>query len=188
MNDASGVLWRRLRYFLTPQLDLYKHIAKRVSGDAIEIGFGTGFGTLQYAHRCQSVVAIEPDETSVEFARDCLPLANVEWLVGDVTERLPEKHFDFAIMIEVLEHIPDYEAALNVLKACLKDYGTAIISGPNANASLRKNDKHEREWTAKEFSDTLKEYFSEVVLYDYRMAEVQDENSTITPLVAVCKK
>ena len=187
MNDANGVLWRRLRYFLTPQLDLYKHIGDKVSGDVLEVGFGTGFGVLQYAFQVNSVVALELTQDAVDTASELMPLLHVTWAVGDITKKA-YPHCDAALMIEVLEHIPNYKAALSNLADSLYVGGTAYISGPNKNAQLRKNDKHEREWTAGEFAKTLKEYFGEVTLYDYSLTQVQDEDSTVTPLVAVCVK
>ncbi len=50
VNDATAVLWRRLPYMLSPQLDIYERLwpfvrRKRV----LEVGFGTGIGVLQYA-------------------------------------------------------------------------------------------------------------------------------------------
>ena len=187
MNDANGVLWRRLRYFLTPQLDLYKHIGDKISGDVLEVGFGTGFGVLQYAFGVNAVTAIELTQDAVDAASELMPLLNVIWGVGDITKKA-YPHHDVALMIEVLEHIPNYKAALHNLADSLYDGGTAYISGPNKNATLRKNDKHEREWTAAEFTKTLKEYFSEVTLYDYSLTQVQGEDSYITPLLAVCVK
>lgn len=187
-NDITGILWRRLRYALSPQQDIYKHIASRVEGKHVEeIGFGTGAGTVQLAAKASTVTAIEIDEQAVQFAREMFPLPNVYWLVGDVTKGSnPHAVPTSVVCLEVLEHVPDWRAALSGMRDRIRG-GELYISGPNANASLRKNDKHEREWTAEEFYNALSEYFGSVELYDYTLTEKQGMDTRVTPLVAICK-
>ena len=183
-NNATGVLWRRLSYFLSPQLDIYKHLAPKVAGlDVLEVGFGTGFGTVQLASSAGRVTAIETDPSSVAFAKYVFPLRNIRWELGDITTQV-RPNYDAVVCLEVLEHIPNWRAAL---KNMADTGATLYISGPNANANLRKNDIHEREWTAKEFSSSLHEFFSEVKLYRYDLSEELDLDTRATPLLAICR-
>ena len=184
MNDINGILWRRFKYFLSPQLDIYKHLSPRVADKRVlEVGFGTGLGTLQLASTAKHVTAIEVDRLAVQFASDVFPLHNVSWEWGDIT-RSPYGDYDDIVCLEVLEHIPYWSEALENIVKMLR--GTLYISGPNANASLRKNDKHEREWTAKEFADALSRYFSDVKMMDYTLTDWQDTDTRLSPLLAVC--
>ena len=185
----SEVLWRRLIYFLSPQLDIYKHIAPELADKSvIDIGFCTGFGTIQFLPYAYQVDGLEIDTEAVAFANDNLP--GVGWYTGDIGSEDFSHHtqYDAVVMIEVLEHIEDWPTALSNVKQLLKDGGEFYISARNANADLRKNELHEREWTAKEFSEALTIYFDEVTLYDYKLENVQDTSTRQTPLVARCKK
>lgn len=186
-NDASGVIWRRLKYMLSPQLDCYKHISERVVGmDVLDIGFGTGFGTVQLASRARIVRAIEIDPSSVAFAKGVFPLPNITWEQGDIIG-YRSAQWSAIVCLEVLEHVPDWRSALESMASLLSSDGTLYISGPNANANLRKNDIHEREWTAKEFVDALHGYFEDVNLVDYSLTETLGEDTRRTPLLALCR-
>lgn len=185
-NDASGVLWRRLRYMLCPQYDLYKNLDLK-GKYVLEAGFGTGTGVLQYASTAHRVIAMEMDKQAIDFARQLFPVSNVEWLYGDITSYIPGSEFNAVVMIEVLEHIPEWELALENVHKSMTPGGVLYISGPNKNADLRKNDIHEREWTAQEFQEELGRFFPDVGLYDYKL-QVLELDTRTTPLIAVCVK
>ena len=190
-NDEAmtSILWRRLRYMLTPQFDLYKNIAPKLKGqDVLEVGFGTGFGTVHLAKYAEEVIAIEPDPDAVKFARQVLPLKNVWWIESDITTALKKPIYDAVVMVETLEHIADWRKALNNIHGLLKPGGCLYMTARNRHADLRRNDLHEREWTAKELKDNLGEFFLDVKLFDYTLANEVDETTRITPLIAVARK
>ena len=191
MNSAHDVLWRRLKYSLTPQHDIYQSLRERLMGASVlEVGFGTGAGVLQYAMAAEQVDAIEIDPGAVHFAHEMFPLDNVRWLEADITHWYSAEPYDYAIMIETLEHIPDWRMALNAITTMLKEGGYLIMSARNANADLRRwKDLHEREWTGKEVLENLGKFFPSVYLYDYSLQEQQDPDTTRrTPLIAIAKK
>jgi len=185
---SGDVMFRRLGYFLSPQLDIYKHIAGIAAGlDVLDVGFGTGFGLLQL-WTARSLTGIEVDPDAIRFAESYLPGAR--WLWGDVQRPLNylTNPVDLVIMIEVLEHIMDWKAALKNVSDCLKPGGRMIISARNANADLRKNDLHEREWTAEELCKSVIPYFESVELFDYPLQNPQTFSTRITPVVAIATK
>ena len=179
-----------MRYFLTPQWDIYRSLSGLVTGQKVlEIGFGTGAGTIQLASHAEYVAAIELEREAVRFAEMVFPLSNIHWLEGDVT-RLPETfgRYDAAVMIEVLEHVGDYQRALSNVYRVLKPGGRLYLSARNANADLRRNDLHAREWTARELVDSLEEVFAPVMLYDYTLTTILPDTTRVTPLVAAAWK
>lgn len=167
------------------------HAAEQIAtGEkVVDIGFGTGFGALYIRDKTGAyVTGIDIDRAAVRFANECLPGVRWEW--GDISRGIGYigKVFDTALMIEVLEHVEDWQVSLKNVETILRPGGRLIISARNTNATLRKNDLHEREWSAEEFVNALKKYFERVQLYDYQLKELQDVRTTQTPLVAVARK
>jgi len=186
---SGDVMFRRLGYFLSPQLDIYRHIADVVQGcDVLDVGFGTGFGLIQLVGSAKNLTGIEVDPDAIRFAESYLP--GVRWLWGDVQRPLSylTNPVDVVIMIEVLEHVMDWKAALKNVSDCLKPGGRMIISARNANADLRKNDLHEREWTAEELCKSVIPYFEKVELFDFTLQKPQTFSTHITPVVAIATK
>jgi len=191
MNEyATSVIWRRWMYALTPQWDIYVSLRNRFVGmDVLEVGFGTGAGVLQYASGARSVLAIEPDRDAVLFARETFPVSNVTWCEQDITVFTAPGVFDACVMIETLEHIHHWKIALANVRDSLRTGGELIITARNRNADLRRQKNlHEREWTAKEFYDSLSLFFGKVTLYDYSLTNEQDQDTALTPLVAIASK
>jgi 2-polyprenyl-3-methyl-5-hydroxy-6-metoxy-1,4-benzoquinol methylase len=188
-ESMTGILWRRLRYMLTPQFDLYKNIAPKLKNEnVLEVGFGTGFGTVQLAQYAYKIIAIEPDADAVHFARQVLPLTNILWIQADVTEQLEDPMWDAVVMVETLEHIKDWRKALANIHGLLKPGGCLYMTARNRNADLRRNELHEREWTATELSNALGEFFLDVKLYDFTLTNELTADTHITPLIAVARK
>jgi len=184
----SDVLWRRLRYMLSPQMDLYASLARRVSGRSVlEVGFGTGAGTLQLVPHARNVTAIESDPEAVAFVRQMWPY-QADWQQSDILDYRPGEVFEAVIMVEVLEHIKDYNRALDNVVSCLVRGGKLYMTARNRNADLRRNELHEREWTAQELSDALGRHFTRVSLWDYTLERELFTDTHSTPLIAVAER
>jgi 2-polyprenyl-3-methyl-5-hydroxy-6-metoxy-1,4-benzoquinol methylase len=179
-----------MRYVLSPQWDFYQSLRERFDNQSVlEVGFGMGGGVLQYASKVNFVDAIELDPGAVDFAQKALPLANVNWIHSDICDYDTKTRYKFIVCIETLEHIPDNTKAVENMHRLLRKNGELFVSARNANADLRRwKDLHERELKAEEFHSFLADYFEEVELFDYSLKHKQDINTTLTPLLAVCKK
>jgi 2-polyprenyl-3-methyl-5-hydroxy-6-metoxy-1,4-benzoquinol methylase len=188
-ESMTGILWRRLRYMLTPQFDLYHNIASKLKGlKVLEVGFGTGFGTVQLSQYAMTITAIEPDADAVRFAKQVLPLHNVIWINGDITKQDAVVSYDAVVMVETLEHIKDWRKALANIHGLLKPGGCLYMTARNRNADLRRNELHEREWTGQELANALGEFFLDVKLYDYTLTNELTADTHTTPLIAVARK
>lgn len=184
---ATEVIWRRLIYMLTPQLDIYESIAKLVHRKRVlEIGFGTGLGLLQYQAYADYVDAVEIDHAAFEFARKTLPLRSVRWIVDDISN--PSRNYrgyDFFVMIEVLEHIQNQDRALQVTRNALSRGGGGIITVPNANRYRRRREALSiREYTPDSFKTKLETVFDHVVILDSSLIQNGDMETKESPLIA----
>jgi 2-polyprenyl-3-methyl-5-hydroxy-6-metoxy-1,4-benzoquinol methylase len=187
---SGDIIWRRLSYMLSPQLDLYRNIGPLLRRqDVLEVGFGTGHGTLQLARHAATVKAVEIDPEMVKFARNTLPLANVTWMEHDILEGGNFRGvYHAVVMVEVLEHIHDWQRALAHVHELLRVGGSLYITARNANADLRRNELHEREWSAAELVKSLGYYFDSVRLFDYTLKQGLGADTRTTPLIAVATK
>ena len=187
----TDVLWSRLKYLLSPQWDVYLSLREHLRGqpNVLEIGFGTAAGTMLYADGVRRLTGIEINPDAVEFAKSMFPLPHAHWLHQDILTFAPDKPFSAIIAIEVLEHIKDWEVALQTIHDLLiQSGGEFLMTSRNANADLRRaKSQHERELTAEELVSSLEGVFAHVQLYDYSLTQVQSRESRLTPLVAICR-
>jgi 2-polyprenyl-3-methyl-5-hydroxy-6-metoxy-1,4-benzoquinol methylase len=115
-------------------------------------------------------------------------LHNVRWTHGDVLTYDSVIGYDAVVMIEAIEHISAWKVAIAAVSKLLHRSGALYLSTPNARGAYRKNDLHEKELTAAELRAGLSECFRDVKLYDYALKCEQDDDTVLTPLVAVCRK
>ncbi len=191
--------WQQGEYLLEPpQRQIYENIAVRAKGKTVcDIGSGAGLGTTILAQRAQSVIGIEKVASSVRFSRKCHPLTNVQFLNEDIGKcSLSDNSFDVVVAVEVIEHIANYQAALDQMARILKESGTLYISSPNRNQDIRggasgagppRNKYHVREWTAEEFRHILLSRFSQVRLSDYTLDPCLDSCTRVSPVIAICR-
>ncbi|GGG36797.1 class I SAM-dependent methyltransferase [Bizionia arctica] len=105
----------------------------------LDIGCGTG-DFLQTAQKNQwEVSGIEPNKQAREIANK---KTNQAVFDIDQLEKFEENSFDVITLWHVLEHLPNLENQISVLKKLLKAEGTLIIAVPNYksyDASYYKN-------------------------------------------------
>jgi len=118
-----------------------KNLARRLAlmnryidpGDRVlDVGCGRGEYLLALLDTTPHVIGIE---TAADKLHDCL-LAHPElhdkvFPVSAESMPFPADHFDMVIINEVLEHIPDQEAALREIHRVLKPGGRFILFCPN---------------------------------------------------------
>ena len=178
---------------LSPQLDLYKNMSPYLKDmSVLEVGSGTGFGSIQIGRYAEYYVGVDTDDDAVEFADECLATEKSTFFTADICDMdtmlniTGYEHLDAVVMVETLEHIKDYRLALSNIHKLLKPGGRLFMTARNANADLRRNDFHEREWTAQQLYDNLSEFF-DTKIYNYKF-EIQSPSTRITPLIAIATK
>lgn len=130
----------------------YVEAAKRIRGDVLEIGTGSGYGIEVIAPHARRYTTL--DKQMPRFA-DELP-DNVEFLQS-VVPPLPfaAESFDCVITFQVIEHIRRDVELVREIHRVLRPGGRLILTTPNAPASLTRNPWHVREYTAAELGRLL---------------------------------
>lgn len=183
------------------QRNIYEKVSEMVTGlTVIDIGCGTGIGTNILSREARYVWGIDYDAKNIEFAKQMFERKNTsgigmtEFEVLDLVKPPSRElsRFSVIVCVDVLEHIEDYQTALNTIKR-FYDPGrtTLFLSTPNRNAEKFKdnqdhplNPHHIREWTAAEFYDIMIKNFQGVTLFSWDMTTTVDLDTKVTPLVA----
>jgi ubiquinone/menaquinone biosynthesis C-methylase UbiE len=105
--------------------------AKR--GRCLDAGCGRGDYSLYMARRANSVLGLDVNgsliERNIETAAR-LGLGNTTFVTQDLVTFDAKAEFDFAVCIDVLEHIPDNRKALENILRALKPGGSAFLHFP----------------------------------------------------------
>jgi 2-polyprenyl-3-methyl-5-hydroxy-6-metoxy-1,4-benzoquinol methylase len=182
------------------QRTIYQEITKMITGLVVaDIGCGTGIGTNILSQEARFVWGVDKDPKAIDFAKQMFErkpscgLGQVSFEVLDLVNPPTREHGKFHVItcVDVLEHIEDYQTALNTIKRFYESGKTTLfISTPNnSNEKFPKdhplNPHHVRQWTCAEFYDIMIKNFQYVNLMSWNMKDLLDLNTTITPLV--CK-
>ena len=137
----------------------YYEAAKRIAGDGLEIGTGSGYGIEVIAPHAKRFITVDkfmaemggalPD--NVEFRQTVVPPLPFE-----------SESFDFVISFQVIEHIKDDIEFVREIHRVLRPGGKAIITTPNAPLSLTRNPWHIREYRADELHNLFGVHFDQV--------------------------
>ena len=99
----------------------------------LELGCGNGrIVTLPIAEQGFDTTGIDTHAPSIESARaDAGDLDNVEFRVGDFREAPRDGSYHAVVLSDVLEHVDDPGAMLDVAAAALRPDGIVLVSIPN---------------------------------------------------------
>lgn len=146
-------------YVFQRSLLAYHEAAKRIGGDVLEIGTGTGYGIEIVAPQARSFITIDKNAPAAYLPQ----LPHVEFHEATVPPLAFEANsFDFVISFQVIEHIKQDIELIREVKRVLRPGGKFIVTTPNARMSLTRNPWHIREYTADEFRNILECEFSQV--------------------------
>lgn len=101
----------------------------------LDVGAGQGGAVLEALHRGANAYGVEPGEEFSELSRRRLKEAGFSadriYQTGGETLPFPDEHFDYAISLQVLEHVEDPRSILEEMYRVLKPGGKALINCEN---------------------------------------------------------
>ncbi len=101
------------------------------SKSLLDIGCGTGDFLEKAKINNWNITGIEPNETAKQIANS---KTNNSVFGVEELNNLKSNNFDVITLWHVLEHLPDLEMHINLLKSLLKQNGTLVIAVPNFNS------------------------------------------------------
>jgi len=147
-------------YVLQRSLIAYVEAAKRIHGQVLEIGTGSGYGIELLAGKASTFITVDKFESGIDhkqFNNVFLHRTTVPPLNG-----FPSNYFDYVVSFQVIEHIEDDRFFLEEINRVLKPGGKVIITTPNRKLSLTRNPWHVREYTARELFARLQPHFENI--------------------------
>jgi SAM-dependent methyltransferase len=137
----------------------------------LDVGCSNGAHLVRAATACRSIVGFDYDLPQLAIAGRTIReqrLARARVLAWDITRPFPfpDRTFEKALFLDVIEHLHPRVAVLREIHRVLKDEGRLLVSGPNRENSWRRtlraaglfaysDPDHKIEYTRDEFLDEL---------------------------------
>jgi SAM-dependent methyltransferase len=141
-----------------------------LSGRVIEVGAGNGNLTRFLARRCESLVALEPNQGLCDQLH-ALALPDVRVVNASLDDFPPgEERFDSALMVNVLEHIEEDLKALEKVRELLRPGGRLnllVPAHPSLYSPLDRRFGHHRRYTKRRLAEVMAAAGYEVGLARY---------------------
>jgi ubiquinone/menaquinone biosynthesis C-methylase UbiE len=99
----------------------------------LDIGIGFGIYANELSPHVSRITGIDVEAKNLEKSKNIVSMRkNIDLLLMSAEDlKFPENFFDAAIMIEVLEHVPNDTKALQEIYRVLKPGGKLIVTVPN---------------------------------------------------------
>ena len=145
----------------------YRFAAQRAAGKAVlDIACGVGYSApMLLEGGAKSYLGVDLSNKQVAYATSTYGSPKSEFFVGNICTFAPGKVFDLICCFETIEHVPEYQGALQNLRKLLAPGGELLISSPNRpvtspNAALLtdkpSNEFHTQEFTPDELLTALR--------------------------------
>lgn len=176
------------------QRHIYEHIgAYWCSGRTVlDIGCSLGVGSNILSDGARHVWGYDVNDEALIFAASTFGRSNLEFAKVNIEDKddptivRPHGAFEVVVVSEVLEHLEDYETALQNIKSFFSHkLGTVgFITVPNiANPDVAEADAnntlHLNHWSYGEFYELLTKHFNHVTLYGSENILHWDQDETM---------
>ncbi len=142
----------------------YEYALRFVEGKSVlDAGCGTGYGSNMLASRALRVSAIDRSAEAIDYCRTHYAAHNLDFVRMDVTRLGFRRAFDVVVSFQVIEHLPDPGAFLELLKEAAMPGGTILLATPNVRTPSTgdaANPFHCSEMNHEELRSLLGKHFS----------------------------
>lgn len=138
-------------------IERYRFASRFAAGKSIlDIACGVGYSGPKFIEAgALSYNGVDINEKLIDYAKKFYGSDLISYSVGDITTFNNNKMYDLITCYETIEHVKNYEAAIQNLHSLLKPGGMLFISSPNrivtSPNALTINDKPSNEFHTQEF-------------------------------------
>lgn len=138
-------------------IERYRFACKYVKGKSVlDIACGVGYSSHMFIEAdAVSYDGVDINEKLIQYAKNNYRSESINYLVGDICTFSSNIKYDMISCFETIEHVKNYEAAIQNLHSLLKPGGLLLISSPNRTVTspnaLTINDKPSNEFHTQEF-------------------------------------
>ena len=136
----------------------YNFAREFLSGEVLDLGCGTGYGTHAVSDCCDRIVGVDIATDAVAFARREYQADNLSYeVIAPIeNELLPfgDASFDAVISFQVIEHIANTDTYLREIARVLRPGGRFICSTPDRSTRLFPRQRPWNRYHVHEYSPT----------------------------------
>lgn len=164
------------------------HLQRRVeleSTDGVDIGCGDGAFMYTAVRKGANIVGVDLSHKGLSAGRQEFRrrLSHPPAMVRADATCLPFRDlFDYAVAIELIEHLEEPMELLRAVAANLRSDGVFICTTPHRQGDELRDHRHVREFTAQELADILNEQFDDVEVFGYYPERLNSLLQTPTPI------
>jgi 2-polyprenyl-3-methyl-5-hydroxy-6-metoxy-1,4-benzoquinol methylase len=160
-----------LRFLI--RLARYKFVARQLkkTDHVLEVGSGSGLGSIFMAQHCAKVTGLDVKITEVEEAKSINQRENVEFIVGDLFDMKLSQYYDVVVNLDIIEHMP-IEQGRKLVKAMakhLKPTGMLALGTPSIYSyeyqSPLSQASHVHCYDLPELVDLIESYFERTLSF-----------------------
>ena len=137
------------------------------NGRLLDLGCGSGRLSLEAAKRGFRVTGVDYIPKAIELAKTLAKTTDIDnrakFIQGDLAKAKPHQYgfYDYVVLMEVIEHIDDYQKIIDFAYGSLKKGGKILLTTPYDPSSWTILDdyaRHIRRFTVQQIRDALKKF------------------------------
>ncbi|MGB7341351.1 MAG: class I SAM-dependent methyltransferase [Phototrophicaceae bacterium] len=167
-------------------MQYHKFFTDRISSDDIVLDMGCGIGALAFSIATETgatVLGLDYDPQNIKFAKERHVAPNVDYIVADIYDYVPQQAFNLVVLSNVLEHLEDRPALLRLIQEKTQaqrflirvprfDRHWSVPLKKELGVEWRLDTDHKTEFTPESFKEEMAQANLQIDFIDYRWDEI----------------